>query len=265
MEILICTDGTDSSVKAAELVTKFGFPTTSRVLILGVSERAGDENTLTTAMDLIQSKIGDGFSVDRKIRHGNPIDEILAEAFEAKYDLVVLGGGGSQLGLLHPQIGSTTGKLARKLHTHFLVARNIPLQFEKILFCAGPDTPAGDTMSIGGNWISNTNAQIGLLHVITTNRIEANVNTGGKIQNYDALIDQFNQQLVNSGVKNKVVTRIRQGLVVEEVLKELSEGGYQLLVIGSHYLPGQDLWQGTLLDDITDQVLNRSSCSVLII
>jgi nucleotide-binding universal stress UspA family protein len=66
-------------------------------------------------------------------------------------------------------------------------------------------------------------------------------------------------------VKNEIITRIRNGLVVEEVLKELSEEGYELLVIGSHFQPGQDRWQGTLLDDVTNQLLHQSTCSVLII
>jgi nucleotide-binding universal stress UspA family protein len=70
---------------------------------------------------------------------------------------------------------------------------------------------------------------------------------------------------MDAGVKNDVVFRVRQGMVVDEVLKELLDGGYDLLVVGSHYQPDQDPWQGTLLDDITDQLLNRSSCSVLII
>jgi nucleotide-binding universal stress UspA family protein len=79
------------------------------------------------------------------------------------------------------------------------------------------------------------------------------------------LIERSTQQLRDAGVKNEIIPHIRQGLVVEEVLKELSEGGYELLVVGSHYQPGQDRWLGTLLDDITDQLLNRSTCSVLII
>jgi nucleotide-binding universal stress UspA family protein len=54
-------------------------------------------------------------------------------------------------------------------------------------------------------------------------------------------------------------------LIVDEVINELTEGGYDILVVGSHYQPGQDRWQGTLLDDITDQLLNRAGCSMLII
>ena len=63
----------------------------------------------------------------------NPIEEIMSEALENSYDLVAVGGGGGQMGLLHQKLGSTTSKLARKLHTHFLVARNVPKKVEKVL------------------------------------------------------------------------------------------------------------------------------------
>lgn len=266
MNILICTDGTEAAIKSAELVTKFGFPTTSRVTVLGVIEREEDLERLTGSMETIQGILGSFSKIEKKVRHGEPIDEILAEVVETTYELVVVGGGGPQLGLLHTQVGSTTGKLARKLDTHFLVVRNVPQQIEKVLFCAGPDTLSSETMSVGGGWISRTNANIGLLHVVTPSKIGINIKSSDeRLPSYDTLIEEFSQQLREAGVEKKIETHVRQGLVVEEVLKELTEGGYQLLVIGAHYLPGQDLWQGTLLDDVTDQLINRSTCSVLII
>jgi nucleotide-binding universal stress UspA family protein len=264
VEILICTDGSIASIQSAELVSKFGFHATSRISVLGVSESKADVEKFKTSMDLIEKSLSTKYSLSRKMRYGDPIEEILAEALEGSYDLVAVGGGGNQLGLLHPQIGPTTSKLARKLHTHFLVARNIPKQLGKILICAGADAPANETMRLGGEWISKTKTQIGLLHVIPFSKKTLEIRSDLK-QPHDLLIDRASKQLRDAGVKNEIVSRIRYGFVVDEVLKELSEGGYDLLVVGSHYQPGQDRWQGILLDDVTDQLLNQSTCSVLII
>jgi nucleotide-binding universal stress UspA family protein len=264
VEILICTDGSKTSIQSAELVTKFRFIATTRIIILGVSESKADVKDLSTAMDLIEKSLSNRYALSRKMRYGDPIEEILAEALEGSYDLVVVGGGGTQLGLLHPQIGSTTSKLARKLHTHFLIARNIPKQIGKILICSGADAPASETMRLGGEWISKTTAQVGLLHVIPISKKTAEIQNGRQ-QPHDLLIEQAKKQLRDAGVNNEIVSRIRNGLVVEEVLQELMDEGYELLVVGSHYQPGQDHWQETLLDDITDQLINRSTCSVLII
>jgi nucleotide-binding universal stress UspA family protein len=264
VEILICTDGSSSATQSAGLVSKFSFPANVHIVVLGVSESREDINKLSTSMDLISQRIGSNFTVERKIRYGDPIDEIIGEALERPYDLVIVGGGGKQMGLLHPQIGSTTGKLARKLHTHFLVVRNTPVKFTKVLFCTGADAPASETMNLGGSWISNSDALIGLLHVIPDSKKSAPL-SGNEQLSHDQLLGRSTQQLRDAGVKNEIIPQIRYGFVVEEVLQELTEGGYELLIVGSHYQPGQDLWQGTLLDDITDQLLNRSSCSVLII
>jgi nucleotide-binding universal stress UspA family protein len=133
-----------------------------------------------------------------------------------------------------------------------------------ILVCTSADAPASETMKLGGEWISKTQAQIGLLHVIPISRKESEIQRDAK-EPHDLPIERASKQLRDVGVKNEIISRIRHGLVVDEVLRELSEGEYELLVVGSHYQPWQNRWQGTLLDDITDQLLNRSNCSVLII
>lgn len=263
VDILICTDGSDSSIQSAELVSKLEFPAASHIVILGVSESQSDVDKLTDAMDEINQRIGAKYSLDQKIRYGNPTEEILTEALDGSYDLVAVGGGGKQMGILHVQLGSTTSKLARKLHTHFLVARNIPRQIKKILVCTGPDMQASETIKLGGEWISNLSAEIGLLHV--TPSANKTLRATRNHRSMDKLLEQAYQELRDAGVKSEIVTHLRYGLIVDEVLKELDEGEYELLVIGAHYQPGQDRWQEVLLDDVTDQLLNRANCSVLII
>jgi len=271
MKLLICTDGSTNSIESADLISKLRFPQNSRMTVLGVSESQNDLDKLVLSMDMINEKFVPLYFVERKIRNGDSIKEIMSEALESTYDLVAVGGG-RQLGLLHPKLGSTTSKLVRKLHTHFLVARNVPKIVSKVLFCTGSEAPANMTMTLGGEWISNTDAEIGLLHVLPEKSGDADVadalhekTTPNNNEQRDSILTQASQQLKDAGVKNEIVSRMRQGLIVEEVIKELTEGGYDLLVIGAHYQPGQDRWQGTLLDDVTDQLLNRCSCSVLII
>jgi nucleotide-binding universal stress UspA family protein len=264
-----------SSLQSAELVSKLAFSLDSKITVLGVSESIDDLENLAVSMDQINKSLGSTYTLDRKIRSGDPIEEIMSEAVESSYDLVAVGGGSGQLGLLHPQLGSTTRKLARKLHTHFLVARNVPEKIRKILICTGANVPANRTMKLGGEWISNSSAKIGLLHVrspekkssVEKSRPGSNLQSSAQKANdeKDAILTQALHLLREAGVKNEVVTQLRIGSVVEEVLKEIIEVGYELLVIGAHYQPGQDRWQGTLLDDVTDKLLNRSLCSVLII
>jgi nucleotide-binding universal stress UspA family protein len=224
---------------------------------------------------LIFKKLGLKYSLTRKIRKGNPIEEIITEALESATELVALGGGGKQLELLHPKLGSTAGSLARRLSTHFLIARNVPTKITKILFCTGTELQVGKTMILGGDWVSNTDALIGLLHVQQVFSSEGNDQTQEAISEsgstpddrnkIDLVLAQACQQLKSAGLNSEIVSSVRKGFIVEEVIKEVIENGYELLVIGAHYQPGQDRWQGTLFDDITDQLINRCPCSVLII
>jgi nucleotide-binding universal stress UspA family protein len=270
VEILMCTDGSNSSLQSADLILKLGFPATSKITTLGVSEKKADVEKLGISMDLLEKKLGGKYPITRKIRNGNAPEEILAEALEYSYDLVAVGGGG-QLGVLHSTLGTTTSELSRKLHTHFLVARNVPEKIDKILVCAGEESAPSETMTLGGAWIANTDAEIGLLHVVLMEKA-ASVGDqkpadlyGDKKASYDLLLERASRQLRDAGVGGQIIPIIRQGLVVEEVLNELIDGGFKLLVVGAHYQPGQDLWQGALFDDVTDRLLNRSRCSVLII
>jgi nucleotide-binding universal stress UspA family protein len=270
VEILVCTDGSDSSLQTADLISEMGFPSTSRISLLGVRNKQANAEKLNESMNLLEQKLGGKYMISRKIRSGDPSEEILSEALEKSYDLVAVGGGGDQLGLLHTKIGSTTSKLARKLHTHFLVSRNLPDKISKILVCVSAEAPASETIPLGGAWIANTSAYIGLLHVtpalkIIPGALQSNASHEMVQPEQDPTLRGASIQLRESGVKNEIIPHLRQGLVVDEVLTELSEGGYQLLVVGAHFQPGQDRWQGLLLDDVTDQLLHRSTCSVLII
>ncbi len=268
MEILLCIDGSDSSFLSAELISRLKLIATTKIVALGVSEKNADIQKLNDSMDLLEKKLSGKFALSRKIRQGNPYEEILTEAVEHAYDLVAVGGGG-QLGMLHPTLGSTAGKLARKLRTHFLIARNIPDNINRILVCAGAEAAPSETMSLGGAWIAHTEAQVVLLHVVRSPTERAGnhpegISTSEKARE-DRLLERASRQLRSAGVIAKIIPRIRHGVVVEEVLDELSQGRFELMVIGAHYQPGQDQWQVALFDDITDQLLNRSTCSVLIV
>jgi nucleotide-binding universal stress UspA family protein len=275
VEILICTDGSVASLQSAVLVHKLMFPTSTQVVILGVSEKPADLEVLTNSSNQLQEELKEIYQTSTKIRSGKPYEEILAEALEFSYSLVAVGGAGKHLGILNSQLGSTTSRLARKLHTHFLVAREVPAQINKVLICLSGEAATGDTIKIGGAWISHAVKQVTLLNVIPSKKNVPlsevkNLTTHQNLPQTQAPVDsevlaQAVQQLKRAGVTAPITTKIRSGLIVDEVLAELSEGSYDLMVVGAHFQPGKNRWHGLLLDDITDQLLNRSSCSVMII
>ncbi len=63
----------------------------------------------------------------------------------------------------------------------------------------------------------------------------------------------------------EIRAKIRHGSVLEEILTEVESGGYDLVVIGAHYIPGDDPFRGLLLDDLTDQIISQCPENVLVV
>ena len=276
MKLLICTDGSPAAEQAAKLVGKLGLSRDVELTLLGVVDEHGDAAGLEASFERM-AKLLDGaeLNIARKIRRGDSYEQILEEAVAHAYDLVIVGGGGQHHGLLHFKVGSTTSKLARKLHTHFLVARNIPNQVKKVLVCTGAEAPAVDTMRVSGQMLAGLPAEITVLHVMSQISLKpgsipeeliATAETAiAKNTREGQHLQRAMQQLSQAGITGSIIPRLRHGLVVDEVLAEVRQGKYDIMVVGAHYQPGQNRWLGILLDDVTDQLINQAPCSVLIV
>ena len=276
MKLLVCTDGSPAAEQAALLVGKLGLSQDVAITLLGVVDEHGDASALEASFDRM-AKLLDGAQLNlaRKIRRGDSYEQILEEAVAHAYDLVIVGGGGQHHGLLHFKVGSTTSKLARKLHTHFLVARNIPNQVKKVLVCTGAEAPAVDTMRVSGQMLAGLPAEITVLHVMSQISLKPGSIPEELIATAETAITKNTregqhlqramQQLSQAGITGSIIPRLRHGLVVDEVLAEVREGKYDIMVVGAHYQPGQNRWLGILLDDVTDQLINQAPCSVLIV
>ncbi|MBN2145814.1 MAG: universal stress protein [Anaerolineales bacterium] len=274
MNILICTDGSPSAEQAAGLLRQLGLLADASVTLLGVSESEGDRSNLVASMERITAALGDvGLSLRQCIRQGHPVDQILVETQENDYGLVVIGWRDDRrLPLI--KLGTTATRLARRIQTHLLVVRGMPQSLQRVLFCTGAEAPSVETLRVGGKLIANLPSEVGLLHVMSqvALRTQASEDLYGDAETAirrntreGKHLQAAQEELRKVGVQGQIVPRLRHGLVVDEVLAELAEQHYDLLVVGSHHQPGQNRWLGILLDDVTDQLLNRASCSVLIV
>lgn len=275
MNILICTDGSPSAEKAAALVGQLPPFAESKIALLGVCEAESDHASLAASMERILTALGGARPGMRQcIRYGQPVEQILAETQEHAYQMVVIGWRDDRrLPVL--KLGSTAEKLARRLQTHLLVVRNLPQKLQRILFCTGAEPLAVKTVQRGGQLIAGLQAEVTLLHVISPSELRSTPTPEALYYSAEEAIQRGSsvgkhlqkaiQQLQQAGVSGTIRPILRHGLVVDEILVELQRGDYDLLVAGAHHQPGQNRWLGVLLDDITDQLLNQSPCSVLIV
>ncbi|MGZ5004945.1 MAG: universal stress protein, partial [Chthoniobacterales bacterium] len=68
------------------------------------------------------------------------------------------------------------------------------------------------------------------------------------------------QSLEKLGLKAEV--RVRHGIVIDEVLGELYDGNYDLIVTGTS--PARGPLQHYIMGDLTRDIVNRSDCPVLV-
>jgi nucleotide-binding universal stress UspA family protein len=276
MNILICTDGSPAAEQGAILVTRMGFPPEATYTLLGVIEAEEDRDYLSSSMERIVDILGGTRAGSRALIYsGHPVDQILVETQKNNYDLVVIGEHGHQRGLPLVKLGSTATKLARRIQAHLLVARTVPNKINKVLICTGAESPSVGTVRLGGELIAGLEAEIGLLHVMSQVFFNPERSSDDLLYTADIAITRGTRegqhlqeaidQLRDADIKGQITPIIRHGLVVEEVLNEVHDGGYDLLVLGAHHKPGQNRWLGILLDDVADQLLNNAPCSVLII
>jgi nucleotide-binding universal stress UspA family protein len=276
MNLLICTDGSPAAEEAAKLVTRLGFPEDTQITLLGVSETERDQTNLLSSMDRIIAALG-GLrpGLTRTLRHGPPVDEILRELQAQSYNLVAVGERGHHRGLSLLKLGSTAGKLARRINTHLLVARNVPEKINKILVCTGAESPSVDTIQRTGKLIAGMDAEVSLLHVMSQVFFGPQSRSDDLLDTAESAIARDTregrhlklamEQLEKTGVSAPIKPLLRHGLVVDKVLAEVNKEKSNLLVIGAHHQPGQNRWQEILLDDVADQLLNQAPCSVLVV
>jgi len=275
MHVLICTDGSPSSEQAAVLVERLSLSSTGRVTILAVAETEEEHERLSGVLARMLADLGGARpELETRIVLGNPPELILAEVEERPFDLVAVGAHGRR-GLTRFKTGSTTGRLARELHLPLLVARNVPDQVRRILICTGAEAPSMETLKVGSQLASHGPAEITLLHVMSQIALQPESTADELFASAEGAMEQgtregrhFHEAIRNMrkiGVTAKITPRLRYGLVVDEILSELQEGGYDLLVIGAHRRPGLTRWLEIMLDDVADHLLSHAPCSVLVV
>jgi nucleotide-binding universal stress UspA family protein len=276
MRLLICTDASSTAEQAASLVSRLKFPPETEITLLGVSETDGDQARLADSFGRIEKTLGGRRpGLQQKIRYGSPVDQITKEVEERRYDLVAIGAGSAPRGLGILRMGSTVQKLVRSLRLPVLVARNVPARLNHILICTGAEAPSEHTLRTGGSLIATASAQTSLLHVMSQLALRLDSPSDDLLDTASSAIDRQTREgqhlvrgmqiLQEVGVSEPVRARLRHGLVVDEVLAEVDEGGYDLLVIGGHYQQGGNRWMDILLEDIASQLIAKTHCSVLVV
>ena len=210
-------------------------------------------------------------TVHRLVRVGQPVEEIIREAKDGGYGLVVLGERKRRGLISRFQSRSTAVQVVGNAPCSALIVKGTIRPLRKLLLCEGGDKSNSlvrrlvDQLSglVAGK------EEITVLHVMS--QIGAGPGVRGKQLRASAqeLIEEHSPegQVLESDMQ--VLTercthcrpKVRHGLVVDEILAEARSGDYDLVVIGAH--PGEG-WQRFLLSDLASQIIIRIDRPILI-
>lgn len=268
MKFLICSDGSEQAERAMRVGAFLAAGCQAEVTLLGISETPGKPDTLLESLQRGQALLADKkIQAELVTKAGEPIAEIVKRTEECAYDLVVIGAVRKEA--RGPfWMSSKSYKIIKEIKPPVLSVAGKSGPIKKILICSGGKTYIDSAVDLAGRLAKGVGAHVALLHVMPdlpaiysslpmmAISSEALLNSGSEL---GLNLRHEKEALEKEGVAAGVV--LRHGSVLEEILKEIRTGDYDLVVTGSalsHNL------RSYVLGDISREIVNRTACAVLV-
>lgn len=274
MRVLIATGGAPHSTIAVKLGALWAqmFPAQVTVLTVVKAEKFRPEGTaVLTAAEAILRTAVPNLALQTRMRVGQAAEEIVHEAADGRYHLVILGEK-QHHDLLSRVLGPTAERVIHHVSCPVLIAKKGAHTFDHLLLCdsGAPQRSLLRRLQAMLPQLLTAVADVTILHVMSQISAGPGINGGELRADAAALMEahtpegdllaQDMRQLALEGVKAQ--PKVRHGLVVHEILAEAASGNYDLLVIGAHRNGG---WQRFLLDDLAQQIVLGADRPVLVI
>ncbi|MEX2160620.1 MAG: universal stress protein [Anaerolineales bacterium] len=273
MRILIATNDTSHSKVATQYGLMLAKRTGAKLTLMHVIRNL-DERSIGNARLKEQGKLARrlGLKADLILRTGLPAEQIIHYAHEGEEDLIVLGGG-SRASLLRRTIAPTAERVVANAPCPVLIVRSSRRQALNFLILhSGQEGLATIERFLGhAGKLIRKKCNVTLLHVMSQMGASYKVEDWELRAEADELIRKGTLEgkwlkqgmaVLKRGRKVQIVPKVRHGLVIDEILKEVEQGDYDVVVLGSHRKGG---WTDILMDDISKQVIARVKRPVLIV
>jgi nucleotide-binding universal stress UspA family protein len=269
MNILICSDGTPASDNAVRLGSGVARAIKSRVTLLGIAENPVEEQPLRQALDR-ETDMLQSMGVERQtvIQTGEPISKIIDETSVKKYDFIVIGSRRTEASG-HFWRSRRTYEIIKAVEPPVLVAIGACERISRILLCSGGKHFIDPAVRLTGTLAAALHAEVTLFNVmaeppaIYAHLIELEEDVDALLRSGSELGRNLlaeRKALEKLGVAVKV--RIRHGFIVDQLLEEMREGNYDLIVSGSSRARGP--LRHYIMGDVTEAILENGECSVLV-
>lgn len=270
MRILLCINGSEEAQIAARYGVKLAKILEAEVTILGVMERSDWVMRVDRAVEEVRSLLTEeGIPFQALTRRGRARAELARQTREQRYDLVVVGSLGRAwwTRLLR---GRTWRRILRAAESSVLIIKvERPFSLERALVCSGGLSHADQVTRLGGKILHITGGSATLLHVVDPLTMEYLAHKKRiSVEEFVQLdIPQAHHFLIEHEILREmgieVEMKLRHGSATEEILQEIEEGDYDLVVMGSTQV-ARGL-RRYFVGSITDKVVENTPCPVLVV
>lgn len=274
MKVLLVTDGSSRAESAlrfgAQITAKGSLPPT--IFAVGQKSTQNLSSRMATHLERATELFQPYKETHLLIRTGDPFEQIIDEADQGAYDLVIMGDRRPGNTLQRFVFGSTAVRVAEYAPCSVLVVRGKVSKINRILLC---DSGMAGSSLLGRLVVQLADILVGeedvtVLHVMS--QVSAGPGVNGKDLRAGAedLIEEHSlegqilerdiQILDKPGIHAS--PKVRHGLVVDEILAEARSGDYDLVVMGAHSFSGE---RHFLLDNIAHQILRSIDRPILVV
>ncbi len=264
LKLLIYIDGSEASQHATEYIGPV-----AREADVAVTLLTAQSDTLRAGELFSRTAGALGLTKVRHVNRVGPADAaLIGECSDQRYDLAVFGP-------LHKRWTRwmrlrPPATLSAQLPISSLLVRGKAERISRVLLCAGGDESIVADAKLTARLARRAGASATVLHVLSQMPLLFGVRTpheratqafaatgSPEIVNMNAALDVLQAGGVDGTIK------VRIGLVIDEIVAELQQGAYDLLVIGAHR--SQGLVERLLLEDVTADILGHSPVPVLVV
>ncbi len=267
MKFLMTTDGSRHAEEAVAYGGILARAIGADVTLLGVVEEPGERGIVEASMARCETILS-GLKVEKMVKSGHADEEILRESERECYDLVVMGSLGLR-GFTRFLLGPTVARVVKYARTSVLIVKGARKTISRVLVCtAAPGEKAEMKVARAAKVARALNARATILHVFDeiplldiedremmflSGTPEAGTPEAEHLKRCLSI-------LAKEDVKGEA--KFRYGLVEDEVLEEVREGDYDLVVIGAHAALGVEKY---LLGDVATRVVEHARVPVMVV
>ncbi len=270
MKILVCSDGSERGARALASAAIIARATNAETTILGVTETKQDEaKLLETLREETKVFRQPELRLEIVTKYGDPVAEIIRHTQGMAYDLVVIGAErkGTE-GFFLPYAKAYS--IAEAIAPSVMVVPIIRAAIKRVLICSGGGDYIANAVRFTSKLANCLKADVTLLTVTpqpaamhgTIFRRQADVDA--LLNSNSALARSLrNQKQIMEKAGIQAVVRVRRGIVIDQIVAEIEQNDYDLVVAGSW--PVRDAWRSYAIGNVTRQIVNQAGRPVLVV